>query len=189
MAMLIAGVVLWSVTHLLPSVATELRAKLVGRFGIGPYKGLFSLDILIALLLMVFGWISATPYALYQPPLSGSVIPVVLLALAIILLVASTLPNNLRRFIRHPQMTAVVVWGFGHLLTNGDSRSVVLFGGLSIWAVLEMLFINRRDGQWQKPVTVSMVKDVIIVVAAAAAITLLVLLHASLFGVPAISSL
>lgn len=186
MAMLTAGVVLWSVTHLLPAAAAGLRASLVGKFGIGPYKGFFSLDILIALMLIVFGWKAATPVTFYVAPLSGSPIPTVLLALAILLLVTSAVPNNLRRYIRHPQMTAVVFWGIGHLLTNGDSRSVVLFGGLSIWAILEMLLINRRDGQWKKPVSVPIAKDIVTAIIAAAVFALLIYFHARLFGFPAI---
>ena len=38
-----------------------------------------------------------------------------------------------------------------HLLANGDGRSIVLFGGLGLWAVVAIVAINRRDGAWQKP--------------------------------------
>jgi len=187
MTMLIAGIVLWSIAHLFKAVAPGSRTRLVDKIGLAPYKGLVTLDIVIALLLIVFGWKMATPVALYAPPLYGSPIPSILVLLAIVLFVTSSTPNNLKRFIRHPQMTAVVLWGAGHLLTNGDNRSVILFGGLVAWAVLEIIFINRRDGQWQKPGAVPLSRDVIVIVIAAAAAVLLVWFHASLFGVPAIS--
>ena len=29
---------------------------------------------------------------------------------------------------RHPQLTAVIVWAVAHLLVNGDLASIVLFG-------------------------------------------------------------
>ena len=32
----------------------------------------------------------------------------------------------------------------------GDSRSVLLFGGMGLWAILEIIFINRREGEWVK---------------------------------------
>jgi uncharacterized membrane protein len=48
-------------------------------------------------------------------------------------------------------LTGVVVWSGGHLLANGDMRSVVLFGGLGIWAVLNILVINMREGAWDRP--------------------------------------
>ena len=183
MTLLIAGVVLWSAVHLIPSVTPALRANLAGKFGAGPFKGLFALDIVIALALIIFGWKSATPESIYAPPMYGSPIPSVFLVLAVLLLVASSTPNNLRRVVRHPQMAAVVFWGIGHLLTNGDSRSIVLFGGLCIWAVLEMIFINRRDGQWERPAAVSHLKDAIAALAAAAVFAGLTYFHASWFGV------
>lgn len=183
MALLIAGVVLWSVAHLFPATAPGVRAKLATRFGEGPYKGLFALDIIIALVLIVFGWKAATPAPVYAPPLFGSPIPSAFLLLGIVLFVASSIPNNLRRYVRHPQMAGVLCWAIAHLLTNGDSRSAVLFGGFAIWAILEMVFINKRDGEWERPSSVPLLKDVITVAVGAAVFAALVYFHASLFGV------
>ena len=183
MTLLIAGVVLWSVVHLVPSAAPGVRARLASKFGEGPFKALFALDILIALTLIIFGWKTAIPESIYAPPMYGSPIPSALLVLAVLLLVASSTPNNIKRVIRHPQMAAVLLWGSGHLLTNGECRSVVLFGGLCVWAVLEMIFINKRDGQWERPAAVSHLKDAIAVLVAAAVFTGLTYFHASWFGV------
>jgi uncharacterized membrane protein len=183
MTLLIAGVVLWTIAHLVPAAFPGVRANLATKFGEVPYKGLFALDIIIALVLIVFGWKAAIPTAIYAPPLYGSPIPSAFLVLAILLMVASSMPNNLKRFIRHPQMAAVLCWSAGHLLTNGDSRSIVLFGGFAVWAVLEVVFINKRDGEWQKPVSVPLLKDVITAVVAAVVFAALVYFHASLFGV------
>jgi len=73
MTLLIAGVLLWSIAHLFPAVAPGARANLAGKLGAGPYKGLFALDIILALALIIFGWKAATPTAVYAPPLYGSV--------------------------------------------------------------------------------------------------------------------
>lgn len=183
MSLLIAGVVLWSVAHLFPAIAPGARANLAGKLGEGPYKGLFALDIILALVLIVFGWKAATPTPVYAPPLYGSPIPSAFLLIAFLLFVTSKTPNNLKRFIRHPQLSSVLFWGIGHLLTNGDSRSLVLFGGLAFWATLQMIFINKRDGEWQKPGPVPFLKDVITVVVAVAVFAGLLYFHESLFGV------
>ncbi len=188
MTLLIAGVVLWSIAHLFPAIAPGVRSNLSAKFGEGPYKGLFALDIILALVLIVFGWKAATPMPVYAPPLYGSPIPSALLLLAIVLFVASSTPNNLKRYIRHPQMAAVLFWGVSHLLTNGDSRSLLLFGGLTAWSILEMFFISKREGAWQKPSSVPLIKDVITVVVAALVFTGLAYFHGSLFGVAAIPS-
>jgi len=60
-------------------------------------------------------------------------------------------PTRIKRVVRHPQLTGMLVWSVSHLLSNGDSRSLILFGGLGLWVLIEMLLINRRDGTWQKP--------------------------------------
>lgn len=183
MTLLIAGVVLWSIAHLLPAAAPGVRSNLVAKFGEGPYKGLFALDIILALVLIVFGWKAATSTPIYTPPLYGSPVPSIFLVIAILLFITSRAPNNLKRYIRHPQLSSVLFWGVGHLLTNGDSRSLVLFGGLSFWAALQIVFINKRDGQWKKPDSVPFLKDIITVVVAVAVFAGLLYFHESLFGV------
>ena len=103
--------------------------------------------------------------------------------IAFILFIVSGAPGNLKRFVRHPQMAGVIVWAIAHLLANGDSRSLVLFGGLGIWAILEILLINRRDGEWQKPEPVPISADGITVVIGFLAFAAVFYFHGTLFGV------
>ena len=65
---LVLGVLLWSTAHLLPSAGVSVRAGLMSRLGEGPYKGLFSLTIVLSVVLMVVGWRSAEPIHLYAAP-------------------------------------------------------------------------------------------------------------------------
>ena len=69
------------------------------------------------------------------------------------------------------------------LLVNGDSRSVLLFGGLGIWAVFEIVLCNKRDGAWRKPDVVPFSADMIVAVIAAVAFGAFFFLHKALFGV------
>ena len=46
-----------------------------------------------------------------------------------------------------------------HLLVNGDLASLILFGGLLIWAVLSVILINRAT-LWDKPTEVSVQGDI-----------------------------
>lgn len=188
MAFLIAGVALWSFVHLMPSLAPTVRTKLVGALGPNPYKGLFSFDVILALGLIIWGWKTATPSHVYAPPLAGSIVPGILVAVAFVLMVASTTRNNIKRRVRHPQMTAVILWGAAHLLANGDSRSLVLFGGFTLWALLEIVFINRRDGEWHKPEPQPLSSDLITLVAAALTWAAIAHFHQSLFGVPPLAT-
>ena len=77
----------------------------------------------------------------------------------------------------------MIVWGIAHLLANGESRSIILFGGLTLWAVAEIVLLNRRDGAWEKPAPAPRKKDVIAVVAGVVVYFVFAHLHGWLFGV------
>jgi len=155
---LILGLLLWSIVHLSVAATPQLRAGLIGRLGEGPYKGLFSLLLVGALALIITGWkVFPVAYA-YLPPPGLRHAAMLLAALSLLLFFASVVPGDIRRFVRHPQMAAVKLWAVAHLLANGETRSLVLFIGLLAWAVLEVIFINRRDGAWTKPASVGIGK-------------------------------
>lgn len=190
MALLIAGVALWSVVHLFPSVSPAGRTALRLRFGEGPYKGIFALLIVVSIVLMVIGWRSIDRANLYSPPLYGSPIVSALMLLSFVLFAAASAPGNLKRFLRHPMLTGMIVWGVAHLLANGESRSVVLFGGLAAWALISIVTINRREGAWNdKPSAVPVSKDAMTIVASIALFALVAWGHRFAFGVPAMPGL
>ena len=61
-------------------------------------------------------------------------------------------------------------------------RSIVLFGGLTIWAVLEIVLLNRRDGVWVKPEKVSHRNDVTMTLFSVLAFMAFLYTHHLLFG-------
>lgn len=185
MLLLIAGLLLFMIVHLFPSALADTRTTLVEKLGTNPYRGLFSVAIVAALALIVIGWKSATPTSVYLPPFGSEPMISALVFLAFVLFVAAQTRTNIRRYIRHPQMTAVLLWSIAHLLVNGDSRSVALFGGLGAWAVIEMLLCNRRDGTWKKPERASIVTDAVTVAIGAVGFVLIWNFHQALFGVSA----
>ena len=73
-------------------------------------------------------------------------------------------------------------WGVGHLAAVGTARGIVLFGGLTIWAVLEMLLINKRDGAWLKPDKVSHRNDLTMVLFSVLMFMAFLYTHHLLFG-------
>jgi uncharacterized membrane protein len=66
--------------------------------------------------------------------------------------------SRIKQYIRHPMLTGVIVWGIGHLFANGDIRSAILFGGMTVWAVVSLLTISRAEGIWVKPSEVAEAK-------------------------------
>ena len=183
MALLTFGVLLFACLHLIKSVAPAFRASMQNRLGENAYKGLFSLLVLAALALVVLGWRGAVPQYIYAPPVPAQHPAMLLLVLAIGLMVVSSRPSRLRRLIRHPQLTGVALWGIAHLLLNGDSRALVLFGGMSIWAIVEIVAINRRDGVWIKDSVPPVQADVINLLITAIVVALLIIAHPWIAGV------
>lgn len=184
MALLVLGVLLFAAVHFIPSLAPGVKSAWQSRLGENGYKGLFSLLLLLAFGLMIGGWRSATPVYLYPPPAALHPLALALLVLAFLLLAASNLKTRLRRIFRHPQLSAVAIWAAAHLLLNGDSRSLVLFGGLGLWALVEIIAINRRDGVWIREPAPGLGSEALTLLVAALTLALVIYLHPWLAGVP-----
>jgi uncharacterized membrane protein len=183
MTLLTLGVLLFAGLHLIKSLAPGLRSAWQRRLGANGYKGLFSLLVLGSLALIVFGWRGATPTFVYAPVPALKIPALLLLALAFLLLVVSSRPSRLRRLLRHPQLSGVTLWGIAHLLLNGDSRALVLFGGMALWSVVEMVAINRREGVWIKTPAPGPGAEVVNLVITAVVLAAVIWLHPWLSGV------
>ncbi len=182
MTWLVLGVLLFAAVHLLPT-APRARGFAVERLGLQPYKGLFSLAAIGGIALIAVGWRSTPPSPLYAPPGWGALAASPVAFVALLLFAASGVPSNLKRFVRHPQLSGVIAWAIAHLLANGDSRSLVLFGGIGLWAVLAMRLANRRDGAWQRPERLPLSAELKPLVAAAVVFAILFAAHPYIAGV------
>ena len=183
MALLLAGVTVWFAVHLFPAVAPVSRENMTFKLGENAYRGLFSLLILAALVMIVFGWKSALPTAIYVPPVAPGALPSIMVLAALVLFFSSQFNSYAKRVLRHPQMAGTLLWAIAHLLTNGDSRSLTLFGSLAIWALLEIVLCNRRDGPRTTLPAASAKFDLLALVIGGVAWGLIAHFHLKLFGV------
>jgi uncharacterized membrane protein len=183
MALFLVGITLFCVVHLFPALAPAARDNLVFKLGENPYKGIYSLLILAGLVMIVFGWKATTPGAVYVPPLAPGMLPALLVLAGLVLFFSSKTKGYLKRTLRHPQMIGTLLWAGSHLLTNGDSRSVILFGSLGTWALLEIVLCNRRDGPRKQLPSASLKGDVIAAVIGVVAFGVIGHFHLQLFGV------
>jgi uncharacterized membrane protein len=140
MTLIILGLILWWGAHLFKRLAPARRAALGD-----PGKGLVALAVLAGVVLMVLGYRGNTAPDLWYPPAFLTHVNNLLMLLAVYLFAASGMKTRITRVIRHPQLTAVKTWAVAHLLVNGDLASIVLFGGLLAWAVVEVIVINRAE--------------------------------------------
>jgi len=181
MVWLTLGVALWSWSHLLKRVSPGFRASL----GDGRGKGLVTVLSLLAIGLMIYGYIHAEVVQLWNPPAFMRHLNNALMVISVLLLNLGASRGVMRTWLRHPMLTAVKVWALAHLLVNGDLASVILFGGLLAWAVFDVIKINRMEPPWVRPAPGPVLNDVIYVVASAVLFGVIVYIHGWL-GYPAL---
>jgi len=144
MIWLVTGVLLWSGAHLFKRIAPDARARL-GDAG----RPLMALLLLTSVVLMTLGYQQASTTVWWGRQTAWVGVNNVLVYLGFYIIAGSQVGTRVAGVIRHPQLTAVKLWAVAHLLVNGDSASLLLFGGLLVWAVLEVVIINKQDGKPQ----------------------------------------
>ncbi len=129
--------------HLLPSVP-GLRSRLIVRLTRNGYRGLFSLFAAAS-----FGWLIAAhrgPYdALWEGGPWARLIPLAVLPVALCLLIlVYSAPVEAKKIVRHPMLTATLLWALAHIVPNGDAGSLILFGGFALFALIDMPLNDSR---------------------------------------------
>src|SRR5690606_17301169 len=122
---------------------TGLRNPLRNRLGVPRYLLLFCAGILLALLLIVHGKSTAPFVQLWVPPYNWRSITNMAMLTACIFVAAGNLPHSyLKESLTHPMLLGIIVWGVAHLLSNGDLASMLMFGGLSLWATIKIVTLQ-----------------------------------------------
>ena len=183
MSLLLAGLLLWAATHFSIRLLPAARQKLIDTLGKWPYQGLFSVVMVAAIVLLAQGWQQMGPGEPLWVFAWGRPVSMVLMALAACLFIAANAPTDIKQALRHPQLLSVVLWSAAHLLVNSDTRSLILFGALAMWALAEMVLINTTSGPWQKPARHGAAKTVVSVVIGLLVFAALLYAHPWLAGV------
>ena len=147
MLVLILGLVLFLGIHSVRIFAADVRKAQIAKGGEQRWKGIYSLVSLAGLVVLIWGYSLARPDAaiLYEPPVWMKHINALLMLVALIALMASQFPaGKIKAALKHPMLVAVKLWAVGHLLSNGDLASILLFGSFLAWAVLDRISVKRR---------------------------------------------
>lgn len=143
--------------------SSPLRETLILRLGDNPFRGVYSLVVGLAFVWMLFAY-GATPQVMvWHPPAGLRLVPMVLMPIASFFVVSGLstrsptavggekliddLPRPVKGILtitRHPFQWGIVLWAISHLTVNGDSASIVLFGGLLLLSLVGMMHIDQR---------------------------------------------
>ena len=144
MTLLVLGLLLWMAAHFFKRLAPAGRQAMTDRMGNGS-KGVIALLLVLSIVLMVLGYRGAEGSFYWGRSAATTGINNLLMILAVILFGLGSSKSRFRGTLRHPMLTGMVVWAIAHILVNGDTPSFVLFGGLGLWAIAEMIVINRAE--------------------------------------------
>ncbi|MCA0871006.1 NnrU family protein [Seohaeicola saemankumensis] len=154
MLLLILGVALWWLAHLFKRIAPDARAGM-GDKG----RGLVAAVLAVSILLMIFGYRMADGAFFWGRHPATVGINNLLMIFALYLTSPGPSKGAILYRMRHPMLTGFALWAVAHLLVNGDVPSFILFGGLGLWALVEMAVINRAEPEWTPPAKGSIGKD------------------------------
>ncbi len=148
MALLIVGIIIFLGLHLIRVVAPGLRQSMINSLGESGWKIAYSVVSILSLILLIYGFGQARQVTgmLYNPPIWMAHIALTLMLIAVICLVASLLPaGHIAVKTKHPMVLSVKIWAFAHLLANGETSSVLLFGAFLAWGVILRIALKRRE--------------------------------------------
>lgn len=172
MILILLGLALWVGLHFWKRIAPDHRAQ----FG-DKGRGIVAAGLAVSIILMIIGYRMADSTFYWGRSTATTGINNLLMLLAFYLFASSGAKTRITKMIRHPQLTAVMVWAVAHLLVNGDTASFVLFGGLLVWAVAEVIVINRAEGPRGPYHEVPIKKEITAVIATFVVFTVVALIH------------
>jgi len=157
---LLLALLFFILSHAVPAIP-GVKQALINQFGRPVY-----LIVYILLSLGTFTWVilaalAAPSWQIWEPveihfSLAVAAMLLSCMVLALGLMTANPLSLSLRRFqtgdtlapglgwTRHPLLWALVLWSAGHILANGDTTGVLLFGTLGAFAAVYMPILDGR---------------------------------------------
>lgn len=188
MTLLIIGTILMIAAHLFAHVAPGARAALDARFGTWGARVVPGVVALLALVLMVIGFRAAPFVALYTPLPGMGHANNLLMLFAFAIFGAGMSKGVIWTRIRFPFETGILIWAGAHLLVNGDLASLILFGGMALWAVLSILLKRARAGAWARPASGGWRRDAVMLAIALVCYALTAWVHFHLGHSPFLGS-
>ena len=138
MTSFVTGFIIFLVSHSANIFFQNIKTVLVKRVGVLLWKTIVSLLAIFGFVLMVTHYQEAKSFSitLWSPTILFLYLSYILNFFAIWLLVSAYIPRNVIKLkLKHPMILGVKTWAFAHLLANGDTFSIFVFGITLVWAV------------------------------------------------------
>ncbi len=158
---LFAAMVAFVGGHFLLSAA-PVRSALIGQFGEKLFRAYYSVIVTALFVWMLFAYGDAPFEVVWHDVAALEWVPAFVMPIALFFAVCGlSTPNptmtgsdaltagrdptrGIMRITRHPFLNGVALWAASHLLANGDTASLILFGGLLVLSVGGMWHIDKK---------------------------------------------
>lgn len=146
MSILIIGLVLFFTLHSLSIFAPQWRERMRARVGRIVWILLYSLGSVISIGLIGWGYALSrySPVLVYVSPGWMHHVTQTLMVAVFPLIFATLMPCRIRTALKYPDLVAIKLWAFAHLLANGMLADVVLFGSFLVWAIVNRISLKHR---------------------------------------------
>lgn len=145
------------VAHMLPA-APAVRRRLVGLLGDRAYIAVYSAVSLALLAWLIAATLRAPTMLIWEPQRVFALVPFFLMPLALWLLIAGVVepnplsisfsskaePGGIVGITRHPVLWGFALWSGSHIPATGHLVSVVLFGVLTLFALIGIVRLDAR---------------------------------------------
>jgi uncharacterized membrane protein len=190
LVVMILGLALFFAAHTL-TTQRDLRGRFVASMGEGGYKVGYALVSLAGLALIIWGFAlyrATGVWNIWHPPTFLKHLNVALMLPATILVAASYIRGGIYTKLKHPMLTGIKLWAFGHLLANGDLGGIILFGSFLAWAVFDRISLKHRADAGAPPIPVGGATNDLIAVAVGvvAYLALAFAFHPVVIGIPVV---
>lgn len=143
MTRLIFLLAVFTAVHVIPAIP---RAKAAAQALLGKaYGAAYGTASLVLLVACVWAFRQTDPGHLYDPPAWGLHANFLFTLVAFLFIGIFLARGSWRNRVRYPMAIAVAFWATGHLLANGEARSVTFIAGLAFAALLHAFLASRLN--------------------------------------------
>ncbi|MQX46715.1 NnrU family protein [Sinorhizobium medicae] len=168
MAEFLLSLFVFLILHSIPAIPV-IRERLLFLLGRGGYFSLYSLASILALAWVLYAALDVDYVPLWQPAAWQAWVTMIAAPVGVFLVLAGLFsvnplsvsirqgqrPGSIVLVTRHPVLWGFAIWALGHLVANGDVRSLILFGGFALFALGTIPMIEKRGrrrlgDQWHR---------------------------------------
>lgn len=143
--------------HSIPAIPA-VREQLIGFLGRATYFSLYSVVSIVLLGWVFYAALNVDYIPLWEPAAWQAWVTLIAAPAGLFLVLAGLLsvnrlsvavrqgkrPGAIVTITRHPVLWGFALWALGHLVANGDLRSLILFGGFALFALASIPMLEKR---------------------------------------------